>query len=274
VVGVLKNQELFDAEVARAEGREPRAYHGLFASHPDNDTRLQQVVGEAARYKQAETRAGREEFLRRADRMVYGDSPKQGIARGNSFYHAELGLAMRFPEGWRIQNRPQNVVATSPGGEAFIDLRAGGAAQDTPADVLRKRVQAGAGTTVTSLTIGGLPAAILDTAIGGRPTRVACVFLGKAAYLIGAQARTDAAFNQFKGEIEASIASFHTITETERAAAQPLQLRVITATAGQTFAELARRSPLGRFAEGHLRVINGLYPSGEPVAGQALKIVE
>jgi len=31
---------------------------------------------------------------------------------------------------------------------------------------------------------------------------------------------------------------------------------------------------LGRFAEGHLRVINGLYPKGEPAAGQALKIVE
>ena len=31
---------------------------------------------------------------------------------------------------------------------------------------------------------------------------------------------------------------------------------------------------LGRFAEGHLRVLNGLYPAGEPVAGQSLKIVE
>ncbi len=33
-------------------------------------------------------------------------------------------------------------------------------------------------------------------------------------------------------------------------------------------------SPLGKFAENHLRVINGLYPSREPVAGQSLKIVE
>ena len=41
VIGVLKNQELFDAELAKAEGREPRSYHGVFASHPDADTRLQ-----------------------------------------------------------------------------------------------------------------------------------------------------------------------------------------------------------------------------------------
>jgi predicted Zn-dependent protease len=274
VVGVLKNQELFDAEVAKAEGRQPRAYHGLFASHPDNDTRLQQVVGEAARHKQAEVRVAREEFLRRTDRMVYGDSPSQGISRNNSFYHAEFGLAMRFPAGWRLQNRPQNVVATSPGGEAYIDLRAAGPAQGAPADVLNKRVQPGSGAKVTSAPIGDLPAAMVDTTINGRPTRVACVFLGKTAYLIGAQARTSAGFSQFQGEIEASIASFHAITEGERALAQPLRLRVITATPGLTFAELARRSPLGRFAEGHLRVINGLYPSGEPTAGEPLKIVE
>ena len=53
-----------------------------------------------------------------------------------------------------------------------------------------------------------------------------------------------------------------------------MRMRVITAQAGMTFAALARNSPLGQYAEGHLRVINGLYPKGEPVAGQALKIIE
>ena len=70
------------------------------------------------------------------------------------------------------------------------------------------------------------------------------------------------------------MSSFHAITGEERALARPLRLRVVTAPPGLTFAELAQRSPLGKFAEGHLRVINGLYPAGEPVAGQPLKIVE
>src|SRR3954468_7729212 len=49
VIGVLKNQELFDAEAAKSEGRQPRGYHGVFASHPDADQRLQEVVGEAGK---------------------------------------------------------------------------------------------------------------------------------------------------------------------------------------------------------------------------------
>jgi len=275
VVGVLKNQELFDAEVAKAEGRQPRAYHGLFASHPDNDTRLQQVVGEAARFKQATTRTEQEAFLRRSDRMIYGDSPKQGIVRDNSFYHEEMGLAMRFPAGWRVKNGPRNVAAVSPAEEALIDLRTAGTVKGTTPDaVLRRVLKLSADEPVTPATISGLQAATVTTRIGGRPTRAACIFLRDTAYLLGAQARTQEGYNQYQAEIEAAFASFHELTDKERALARPLRVRVITAQAGQTFAEMAKRSPLGRFAEGHLRVLNGLYPKGEPAAGQPLKIIE
>jgi len=37
---------------------------------------------------------------------------------------------------------------------------------------------------------------------------------------------------------------------------------------------LPRNLPLERFAKRRQFVISGLYPSGEPVAGQPLKIVE
>jgi predicted Zn-dependent protease len=274
VVGVLKNQETFDAEVARAEGRQPRAYHGLFASHPDNDTRLREVVGAAERLRQENARTAPEDFLRRVDRMTYGDSRAQGFVRDNHFLHPALGLAMRFPPGWRVQNRPRNVVATSPRGDALIDLRAAGPAQGAPADVLRRYVKLPFGAPVRPFSLGGLPAAVTTAAPGGAPTRVVSVFLGDAAYLIGAQARNGAAFDRYRGEIDATLASFRALTAAEAAAARPRAVRVITAPAGLTFAELARRAPLGAHAEGHLRVLNGMYPSGEPAAGQAVKIVE
>jgi predicted Zn-dependent protease len=274
VVGVLKNQELFDADVARAEGREPRAYHGLFASHPDNDTRLQEVVREAARFTSSGNRISREDFMRRLDRLVFADSPDQGIVRDNKFYHSGLGLTLQFPAGWKIRNSTQNVSAISPDRNALIDLRSAGAAQGSPAEVLRKMLKLGAGSSVTPQTIGGLPAAATELKIAGKPTQVTVVFLGKSAYAIGLQGSSEAAFRQHRASLEAALQSFHAITPQELAAAKPLRLRVITARAGQTFAELAKVSPLGRFAEAHLRVLNGLYPSGEPVAGQALKIVE
>jgi predicted Zn-dependent protease len=274
VVGVLKNQELFDAEVAKAEGRAPRAYHGLFASHPDNDTRLQEVVREAAKFKSAENRINREEFMHIMEGMVFADSPAQGIVRNNTFYHPDLGLTLKFPAGWRVQNNPQNVVAASPEKNALIDLRSAGQADGSPADVLRKILKLGSGSSVTPQTLGGLQAAVTETTLSGKPTRVAVVFLGNKAYAIGIQANNAAAYSQHKAVMDLAMNSFHAITSGERALAKPLRLRVITAQPGQTFAALASSSPLGKFAENHLRVINGLYPAGEPVAGQTLKIVE
>jgi len=274
VVGVLKNQELFDAEVAKQEGREPRAYHGLFATHPDNDTRFREVVGEAARFKQPETRVAREAFLRKIDKMVYADSPQQGIIRNNTVYHAELGLAMQFPRGWRVKNLPDRVTAQSPQDDAMLDLRMAGPARGMPADVLRKALGLGSGANVVPTAINGLPAATVRLNLRGLPTRVAAAFLGTNAYLIGAQARNAQAMNRWGADIDAATMSFHAITGAERAAARPLTLRVITARTGMTFAELARTSPLGKHAEGYLRLLNAMYPTGEPVAGQALKVIE
>jgi len=64
VVGVLKSQEEFAKAQARREGRAPRAYHGVFASHPRNDTRLQKVISAANKYKKGATRdAGHDKYL-------------------------------------------------------------------------------------------------------------------------------------------------------------------------------------------------------------------
>jgi len=274
VIGVLKNQELFDAEVAKSEGRQPRSYHGVFASHPDSDTRLQQVVGEAGRPAAGGVRVNQEEFLRRIERMVFGDSASQGAIRDRNFYHTDFSLAISFPQNWRIRNQPDRVSATNSANDVILDLRTAGPAQGTPLEVLRKSLRGNVLADVAQTTISGLPAALATTRVQGLPARVAVVFLGKNAFLIGSQARNAAAMQRALPEINAAIASFRPLSDTERRLARPLALRVISAPAGAAFAGIARNSPLGKNAVSHLRLINGMYPNGEPAAGQPLKIVE
>ena len=56
VVGILKDQEEFEKQRAREEGREPRVYHGVYASHPENDDRLQEVIRAADKFKNPDAR--------------------------------------------------------------------------------------------------------------------------------------------------------------------------------------------------------------------------
>jgi predicted Zn-dependent protease len=59
----------------------------------------------------------------------------------------------------------------------------------------------------------------------------------------------------------------------EKALAGP-RVRIVTAGAKDSFAELAKNSTLKDNAEPTLRLINGMYPDGEPMAGELIKIIE
>lgn len=273
VIGVLKDQELFAAEKAKREGRQPSTYHGTFDSHPSNDARLQQVVGEASKYTVANPREGRDDYLQKMEGVYFGDSPDQGVIRGNALLHEQLGLALQFPQGWRVQNRPDRVMATSPKGDALVELQQG-PKNDKPLDTLQKGLKLDPGARYDSGNLSGYPAAFAAGAQQGKPVVVAAVVFNGVQYLIAGMTKDQPTYDRERSTLRAAINSFGAITSAQKQAARPYVLRLITAQPGMTMAGLARQSPLGAHGESQLRLLNDLYPSGEPTPGQRLKIVQ
>jgi predicted Zn-dependent protease len=266
-VMVLKRQETFDAEVAKQEGREPRRYHGLFATHPENDERLQQAITEAALLRNEDAPPREDDFLQRSEGLVFGESAHEGVMREGSFYHAELGIALRLPPDWRGINRSDSLAMISPRGEARLEMRTPGKPRGSVAEFLRNAAGA---SEVEAFQANGLDAAWAK--VGGRFAAV--VFHADRAYLFAGQARDRAVPEAHEQAMLATVKSFHPLTAEERERAQALRIRLITATDTTRFAELAKSSPLGRNAEGYLRLMNGMYPAGEPTPGQRVKTVE
>jgi predicted Zn-dependent protease len=64
------------------------------------------------------------------------------------------------------------------------------------------------------------------------------------------------------------------MTKEEVSKSQGLRIKVIRFREGMSYKELADNSPLGRYAEGRLRLLNGHYPEGRPEVGTLIKIVE
>jgi len=275
VIGVLKNQELFDIEAAKQEGREPRRYHGLFATHPDNDARLQEVVGEASRYTVTDVMDDRRsEFLRQTEGMAFGDSPEQGVLRKNTFHHEKLGFWLSFPPDWHVRNKPDEVVATSPDGEAVMVLSHLDNPRGSPADLARERFRLGPGD-VLSTTNNGLPAALVTSTTQEEKRFIAgVIYLNNKAYLLAGGSKSSAAFDRHRKAISATIESFRPLTEIEKQSIKPLEIRTVIATKGLSYTELAQKSPLGQNAENYLRLINGQYPHGEPIPGQVIKVIK
>ena len=71
-----------------------------------------------------------------------------------------------------------------------------------------------------------------------------------------------------------TIFSFDMMDREDYRKAKPLSINIVRASEGTTMEKLSLASPISTYALQELRILNGLYPHGEPTPGQILKIVE
>lgn len=269
VVALLKDQEEFEIARARAEDREPRTYHGLFSTHPRNDQRLQEVLEAAEKFKKPNPRqTDPEQFLRLLDGLDFGSSEEQGVVRGNEFYHKPLDLGLTLPVEWKVDNKPSELVMVSPAQDQAIAVRVG-SASNSPRQYLSSKYQSLRNTqSIGDHSFTGITE--LKTSSGSRPARVAATaHNGKIIEVVGL-ARSDLPDDQMFGLVR----SIRHLNNQERELAAARTIRLVRAKPGDTFASLAKDSDIDRFAEDQLRLLNDMYPDGEPEAGALIKIIQ
>ena len=94
------------------------------STHPDPVNRFNKVHEMSDAY-QAELGAknlkiGRDSYLRMIDGLTYGDDPKQGYVKYNTFFHPELKFHFPVPPEWQVVNTPQMVQMASTDGKALM----------------------------------------------------------------------------------------------------------------------------------------------------------
>jgi predicted Zn-dependent protease len=279
VIGVLKNQERFAADMARADGRAPPAGGNWLSSHPSNDQRLADIRKIAAGYQGDFSDDGRVRYLQAVDGMGFGEGRAQGVTRGRNFFHEELGIALTAPQGWRIRNTPEAIAVVNGAGDAGLIVGlVPPAAGRTHEEIIRSVIKPTAGRTEPR-SIHGLSATEF---IGSRrneqgQTQSVQVLLisgpGKRNYLLSHGSRDAAAMRRAAVGLAEAEGSFRPLSTAERAAARPWVLQTVPYPRGG-FAELARSSPLTVQAEAQLKLLNSAYAGGaEPRLGQAVKVV-
>ncbi len=278
VVGILKSQEEFDKQLAKEEGREPRAYHGLFSTHPANDLRLQEVIRAANKYRSKNDRPDDGTFLRLTDGMTLGPSEKEGVIRGNKFYHKDLDITITFPKGWKINNLPDRLIVSNKTQDAVmqVSLRDLNKRQ-TPKEFIQSEFgdELRSEREVNTESFKGYTAITkAKTPFGNQDTRIAAIFEGKQVYQILAAAKDPNLLKKYDKDFLATVDSLRKLRSNEKELAKARKIKLITAKQGDTFAKLAKNSPLSSHAEEQLRLLNGLYPKGEPTPGKPIKIVE
>lgn len=279
VIDILKYQEVYAKSRAQAEGRKPVTYHGVFSTHPKNDARLQEVVAAARRAREAPNpRIGSDEFLAQIDGMTYGFSEKEGIPRGNHFYHRKLDFSFAYPEGWLIENQSGRVLGYAPQGAAEIQLTVEDLNKRIePGKFARERLNMSDLREEKTFEVNGLKAysALAPKGVfNSWNARLGIVYHDGRAYVFWGEPKDGKEPPDFAKHFDTTLRSFHKLRADEAEAAREWKLRLLKADSSTRYQSLTARSPLGTDAEAQLRLINQHYPQGEPKAGEMLKIVQ
>src|SRR5262245_878364 len=200
VFNMFQAGEKFEVARAKAEGREPRLYHGLFASHPSPDERAVQAAKGAANIKDAPPEGWlvrHDEYLTTINGIAYGSSKAQGIVRDNRFYHADMGITMAFPRGWTIDNLRDRLLAYTPKKDNVMQVLVDRKPEkQAPREFLMSKLQGASVFKGEPLTVDGNDGYSIITRNGSPidnglgPVRWAVVYRGESAFLFAGASRS------------------------------------------------------------------------------------
>jgi predicted Zn-dependent protease len=276
VIRVLKNQSLFAEAEAEKLGQSHQGYHGLFASHPDNDTRLHQVVSEADKYKRVgQQQVAREAYLNKINGMVFGDSEDEGIRSQNHFYHLALGLSVTFPEQWHIKNNSNSVQAIAPKGVALIEMSVTDINRKlSPREFISKRLDIDDLMQGRVLNQFGLEGYTGITTYQGNPLRIAVVYKQTQAFLFFAGTERKSEFARFDKTFLEAIGSFQALNDKDIPLAKALKIQIQKVSSTDTYERWAKQTRISNSPKQQLRLLNDHYPDGELLNGQWAKQVQ
>jgi len=247
----------------------------FLSSHPTTPERVQTAV-RAARQVGAPGlgERDRDAYLTKIDGMLYGDDPLEGFIRGRSFLHKALGISFTVPNGYRLENSPEAVLASNDRGTA---LRFDGAdLSDFPSlvDYMTSGwINGLVRDSVREETVNGLPAVTAAAVTDGWTFRIAVVRIGRTGYRFIFASRAGGA--RFARDYQATVDSFRQLTPTERARLRPLRIKIIRADQGDTPERLAvgmSGVEAGRRLE-LFSILNQVQPGEVIPAGTPLKLV-
>jgi predicted Zn-dependent protease len=263
-----------DEEVALTtkEARKP----SFFDSHPATPDRVARTTEHAKTLSRADRppiSASREAFLARLDGLVVGQRAANGLVTGRTFVHPDLGIFIEFPEGWELDNTPQQVVAVAPDKEAAMVLSTVAEGNDPMegARALDKATKSSVSSRTQRMTINGLPAARTQLEAEGRVgLDLTWIAHGGVIFqVVGLAPRPR--FASAQPAFTATASSFRPLTAAERAGITEKRLRLVKARAGETIDTLARRTH-SAWSNEEIAVANSLAVGTALTEGQVIKV--
>lgn len=250
----------------------------LMATHPRGAERVQDAVAQVkAQGLPAGGTRNHEGYYSMIDGMLYGDDPKEGIIDGQVFKHRDLRLQFEAPEGFRLQNEANRVLASRKDGAAMLFDMANRKSGTLTGYLTNEWADPGVLSNVETIDINGNQAVTGTTRMRGNngPVDVRPVVIdggGNRVFRLlfisptGVTASLSEPFRR-------ATYSFRRLSEAEADKIHAKRLLVVKASQSSDPAVLGRPMPYGEYNTQAWLVLNDLENSTGPKPGQLIKVI-
>lgn len=267
------------ASLERASELEGRsAIPSWMATHPAPAERVAAVERrlQSSPQERLDATVGRAEFMAIIDGLAYGENPRNGIFRGDTFYHPDLAFKFDLPANWQRQNLAKAVVAISPEENAIAQLTLAGA-DSAKAALNRFTAQQGVRTAQpVEQKVNGIPAAMVafqgQTQQGVVAGEIAFLEYGDNVYQLITYTPAPL-FEKYRPLFQQLIGSFAPVTDKSILSMKQPTLDIVRLPRAMTLAQFAKQYPSEIEVE-QLALINQIQdPASTITAGTLLKRV-
>lgn len=270
MLGLLKDHATF---TDKRLGTQLASYHGVFATHPRADKRLQEVINKAGQLPPGEAFRGRAELRNMLEGVVVGAN-HTGNKRDDQerFTHRGMGITFLHPNDWSRNLKGNKIV--------LKDARKAVQLKITVSKTKDKSLNSQQ--ILEATYSGGLyevekidEKATKDLGTVGRlpQQRVAVIRVGRNTFEFQGIARNNQLTSEQDQQMLEIIKSFRRATRQDLSPDDVKRLTFKRLEPGETFASLAKSRELGKYTEDYLRVMNGYYPKGEAEPGTYIKVI-
>ena len=290
VIGFLKDHERFLKQKEKEQGQKARAYHGVFSSHPRNDQRLREVVTAAGRLdNESERIADIGDYRQKINGLVYGPNYELNFGKKQDprrFIHSNLGFTVLMPEGWVADNQQKEIIFAPTEGQASLSMTVKALPMNRqlrqftptmpPDEYIRNELNIPLLQKSEAFSQYGVIGhmGLVQEEDEGFLTRIAVIYQANRVYVFTGKIQTQAEGVDYDQMFVDTIRTFRPVVVFNNKNLKTRKIKYVRANENTTFAALARLSPIKRFAEEELRLLNGYYPAGEPRNGEWIKIIE
>ena len=260
-------------------GRDSKDRMDYLATHPNTEDRVRQALAAAGLTQRAITpTVGIDQYLDRADGMLFGEPIASGVIRGRKFLHPDLRIRFEVPPDYELFDSPQAVYAVGPSNSQIVFANSQMPAGVSVLQFVREGAKKMGLSDATPTKVGNFEAA---TAWGWIPSNRGQMDFRVVIIRIDPEHVYGFRFMLPKGTMsailsgveQATLSSFATMTPKEAAQIKPQRVNVITTVKGDTVEKLARRMDFETLQVERFQVLNGLISGGKLKTGTRVKIV-